>query len=46
MKALNDIISLKIKDKQERETMLKNLLLYCGQDSLAMFKIFEVLMEI
>jgi hypothetical protein len=43
MKALNDLISWKIKNKEERGELLKNLLLYCGQDSLAMYKIFEVL---
>ena len=42
MKELNNIISWKINWK-EKEEKLKDLLLYCGQDSLAMYKIFEVL---
>lgn len=40
MQTLNQIIEWKI-IWEEKEKQIKNLLLYCGQDSLAMFRIYE-----
>ncbi|NDK07958.1 DUF2779 domain-containing protein [Candidatus Gracilibacteria bacterium] len=45
MQVLNQIISGEIQGK-EKEKQIKNLLLYCGQDSLAMYKIYEKIKEI
>lgn len=43
MKRLHEIISGQITDTDKKEEILKNLLIYCGQDSLAMVKIFQKL---
>ncbi len=40
MQTLNNIFEWKINWK-EKEEQIRNLLLYCGQDSLAMYKIYE-----
>lgn len=45
MQVLNQIISWEIQWK-EKEKQIKNLLLYCWQDSLAMYKIYEKIKEI
>ena len=42
MKELYNVIKGKYTDS-DREQKLKDLLIYCGQDSLAMYKIYEVL---
>jgi len=42
MQVLNDIITWNIVWK-EKENQIKNLLLYCGQDSLAMYEIYKVI---
>lgn len=42
MKALDNVLKGAVKG-EEKEKMIKDLLLYCGQDSLAMVRIFEVL---
>lgn len=44
MQTLNQIIEWKI-IWEEKEKQIKNLLLYCGQDSLAMYKIYEKIRE-
>ncbi len=44
MNTLNKIFEWKITWKQKEE-QIKNLLLYCGQDSLAMYKIYEKIKE-
>jgi len=44
MQTLNNIIEWKI-TWIEKEEQIKNLLLYCGQDSLAMYKIYEKIKE-
>ena len=47
MKLLSDIISWEIKNLEEKEKHLTNLLLYCWQDSIAMYKIYlEILKHI
>lgn len=46
MQALDKIITWQISDPDIRINTIKNLLLYCGQDSLAMLKIFEKLKNI
>lgn len=43
MKKLEQLIVGDISDSVQRQDTIKNLLLYCGQDSLAMVRIFEVL---
>jgi len=45
MRKLHEIIMDKI-SVEERESVIKNLLLYCLQDTLAMVKIFEALKNI
>lgn len=40
-RALANVMLGTISDKNERATILKDLLLYCGQDSLAMVRIWE-----
>jgi hypothetical protein len=42
MKRLLDLITQKVPE-EKRETTTVNLLKYCGQDSLAMVKIFDAL---
>jgi hypothetical protein len=44
MKKLLDLITQKVPEEQ-RDTTIINLLKYCGQDSLAMVKIFDALNE-
>ena len=44
MQVLNNIIEWNIV-WDEKEEQIKNLLLYCGQDSLAMYKIYEKIKE-
>lgn len=44
MQVLNNLIEWNIK-WNDRDTQIKNLLLYCWQDSLAMYKIFEKIKE-
>ena len=44
MQTLNQIIEWKI-TWEEKEKQIKNLLLYCGQDSLAMYRIYERIVE-
>jgi hypothetical protein len=46
MQALDKIITWEISDSDTRKETIKNLLLYCGQDSLAMVKIFERLKKL
>lgn len=41
MKILDNLIRWKISNPKDREKLIRDLLLYCGQDSLAMFRIFE-----
>ena len=41
MKLLDQIVSGKLTNTSQKREALKNLLLYCGQDSLAMYKIYE-----
>lgn len=41
MKRLHELISEQTSDPTKREEIIKNLLIYCGQDSLAMVKIFQ-----
>ena len=43
MQKLEHLINGKIADPDERLQTIKNLLIYCGQDSLAMVKIYESL---
>lgn len=43
MQKLEHLIHWKISDMDERVQTLKNLLIYCGQDSLAMVRIYEAL---
>lgn len=44
MQTLNQIIEWKI-TWEKKEKQIKNLLLYCGQDSLAMYRIYEEIIE-
>jgi hypothetical protein len=41
MEVLYKLISYQITDEQERERHIQELLRYCGQDSLAMVRIYE-----
>lgn len=45
MKLLDEIISGKLDDPQIKKQSLKDLLLYCGQDSYAMYKIYEKILS-
>jgi hypothetical protein len=45
MKKLHDLITGDIL-ASERESVIHNLLLYCGQDTLAMVKIFKALKDL
>jgi Ca2+-binding EF-hand superfamily protein len=45
MKRLLDLITDKIPQEQREQTII-NLLKYCGQDSLAMVKIFEEIKKV
>ncbi len=45
MKKLHELISGQISDPSQQEEIIKNLLIYCGQDSLAMVKIFQKIQE-
>ena len=45
MKKLHDLITGDI-PASERSSVIQNLLLYCGQDTLAMVKIFEALKDL
>lgn len=45
MQVLNDVINTDKYNSQEKEEQIKNLLLYCGQDSLAMYKIYEEVLK-
>lgn len=46
MQTLKNLISWKINDKNERIEKIKDLLVYCRQDSLAMLEIYRKLLEI
>jgi len=46
MKKLHEILAGMIDNNTKKEEVLKNLLIYCGQDSLAMVKIFETLQKV
>lgn len=46
MKKLHELISGQISNVAEKEKILQSLLIYCGQDSLAMVKIFQKLLAI
>jgi len=43
MKKLHEVLAGMIHDKAKKEELLQDLLIYCGQDSLAMVKIFQTL---
>jgi hypothetical protein len=45
MKKLYELISGAITDPVIKQTLLQDLLIYCGQDSLAMVKIFQTIMQ-
>lgn len=45
MRLLDDIVSGRMSDEQQKREALKDLLLYCGQDSLAMYRIYEKVWE-
>ncbi len=45
MQVLNDVINTDKYNSQEKQEQIKNLLLYCGQDSLAMYKIYEEVLK-
>jgi hypothetical protein len=45
MQVLNNIINTDIYTETEKEEQIKNLLLYCGQDSLAMYRIYQAVLE-
>lgn len=45
MKKLHELIDGQITDITKREEVIKNLLIYCGQDSLAMVKIFQKILQ-
>jgi len=45
MRLLDDIVSERMNNEQEKREALKDLLLYCGQDSLAMYKIYEEILR-
>jgi hypothetical protein len=45
MQVLNDIINTDVYSEEEREEQIKNLLLYCGQDSLAMYRIYQAILK-
>lgn len=46
MKKLHAVLAGMIDNKTKKEELLKDLLIYCGQDSLAMVKIFQALQNI
>jgi len=46
MKELVKLIDNQIDDENQKKKVIKDLLIYCGQDSLAMVKIFEKLLEL
>lgn len=46
MQKLEHLINWKISDPEERLQTTKNLLIYCGQDSLAMVRIYEKLLTL
>jgi len=46
MKKLHELLLGSIVDEWEKEEILKNLLIYCGQDSLAMLRIYEKLKSV
>jgi hypothetical protein len=43
MKELVKLVDNQIDDEKARKKIIEDLLIYCGQDSLAMVRIFEVL---
>lgn len=45
MKKLHELISGTITDPITKQTLLQDLLIYCGQDSLAMVKIFQTIVK-
>lgn len=45
MKKLHELIAGNISDLPQQEEVIKNLLIYCGQDSLAMVKIFQRILQ-
>lgn len=45
MQVLNKIINTDNYSEEEREEQIKDLLLYCGQDSLAMYRIYQAVLE-
>lgn len=46
MRLLDDIVSGRLNDEEKKREALKNLLLYCGQDSLAMYRIYEKILQV
>ena len=46
MKELVKLIDNQIDDENQKKKVIKDLLIYCGQDSLAMVRIFEKLLEL
>ena len=44
MQVLNDVINWNI-TWEEKDKQIENLLLYCGQDSLAMYEIYKVILK-
>jgi len=46
MQTLKNLISWRISDNDERIKKIKDLLVYCRQDSLAMLEIYKVLLRI
>lgn len=46
MKKLHEILAGMIDNTAKKESVLKDLLIYCGQDSLAMVKIFQALQKV
>ena len=46
MKELVKLINNQIDDENIRKKLVEDLLIYCGQDSLAMVKIFEKLLNL
>jgi len=45
MKKLHELIGGSIVDPVKKQVLLQDLLIYCGQDSLAMVKIFQAILK-
>jgi hypothetical protein len=45
MQVLNTIINTDAYSEEEREGQIRDLLLYCGQDSLAMYRIYQEVLK-